>query len=90
LRLKAGKYWISLIKKVWVNYQIEFLQKSSKEEEIKILKKFLDLDKKVKFSVFDTRTIRSSVKKYSWDLDFLNYLDEIFSGRKVKIKRKIK
>ncbi len=103
LRLKAGKYNISAIKKVGINYQVEFWNPLSqpfpprekgvknndnKEKEIKILKKFLDLDKKVKFSVLDTKTLRSSVKKYSWDLAFLNYLDEILSGRKVKIKRK--
>jgi len=105
LRLKAGKYNISLIKKVGINYQIEFWKslspesslpdvekgatKKNKEKEIKILKKFLDLDKKVNFTVLDIKTLRSPVKKYSWDLAFLNYLDEILSGRKVKIRKKI-
>ncbi len=102
LRLQAGKYNISNIKKVGINYQVEFktplsqpfpprekgvATKSEKDEEIKILKKFLDLDKKANFSVFTTKIVRSSTKKYSSDLAFINYLDEILSGRKVKIKR---
>ena len=89
LRLKAWKYWITNIKKMWINYQVEFL-KTEKDEEIKILKKFLDLDKKINFSVFTTNILRSSTKKYSSDLAFLNYLDDILWGKKVKIKKKQK
>jgi len=90
LRLQAWKYWIKEIKKIWINYQIEFYKKNNKQEEIEVLKKFLDLDKKVKFVVFSTNILRTPVKKYSSDIDFLNYLSEIFWKKKVKLKRKIK
>ncbi len=94
IRLLAWKYNISLIKKIWINYQLEFFLpkniSNNKNEEIKILKKFLDLDKKVKFTVFNTKILRSPIKNYSWDLDFLKYLEEIFEQKKFKIKKIVK
>ena len=87
LKLKAKDYNIISIKRLWRNYQIDFSGDTSLEE----LKKFLVLDRKVKFSLITAHRLRSESKNFSSEIDFLDYMLGLFDkklSKKVKIKRK--
>ena len=88
LKFIASSYNISVIKKTWLNYQIEFL--SSEWKELETIKKFLDLDVEVNFTVGDMKRLRTPVKKYMWDLGFMNYLKDMFKSKVGKKKFKLK
>lgn len=84
VRIKASDYKIKSIKRVWVSYEINFVEDLKIEE----LKKFLSLDEKVYFIVNSLNKLKCSCQKFWSDEEFLNYLHEIFF--KEKEKRKIK
>lgn len=85
LKILALKHKITSIKKVWINYQIEFRENINIEE----LKEFLVLDKEVIFSIVSINKIRASNKKFKNDEEFMNYLINIIE-RKIEVKKKIK
>ena len=86
IKLKAPEYKITSIRKLWINYQIEFTQDITLDE----LKSFLKLDHEVKFEVNKLYRIRASVKKFKNEYDFLTYIKWIFSWKKMTEKKKIK
>jgi transcription-repair coupling factor (superfamily II helicase) len=87
VRIKASDYKIKSIKKLWVSYEINFVENITIEE----LKKFLSLDEKVYFIVNSLNKLKCSCQKFRDDEDFLNYLYEMFFGEnKKKVKLKLK
>ena len=93
VKLYSGKYYIEHIKKVWINYQIDFSSHlaSPKGRGIEQLRKFLDLDKQVKFSVITPQRLRAKTKEFKSTENFLEYLLSIFEGsinkKKIRLKR---
>ncbi len=89
VKLKAQHYNIIHIKKVGVNYQLDFEKNTNLEE----LKRFLDLDLQVKFVVASLTRLRSSAKNFTNAEFFLQYLLKLFDKniwrKKVKLKGKI-
>jgi len=88
VKINASKYKITSIKKVGINYQLDF-EKNIKLEE---LKSFLELDKEVKFVVADITKLRSATKNFDNDQKFLEYLHNLFNKKiwkKVRLKKKI-
>ncbi len=87
LKLKAQEFKIKSIKRVLNNYQLDFIENLKIEQ----LKKFLDLDKEVKFSVIKVSRIRTPVKSFKNELDFAHYLLKIFDkkigNRKIRLKK---
>lgn len=83
VRIKASDYKIKSIKRLWVSYEINFVENITIEE----LKKFLSLDEKVYFIVNSLNKLKCSCQKFRDDEEFLNYLHTIFFGEK---KKKIK
>ncbi len=77
LRIKSSKYKITSIKKVGINYQIDF------DENIKVeeLKNFLELDKEVLFAVININKIRTSIKNFENDKKLLQYLLNLFENK---------
>lgn len=86
LKLKAGDYMITSIKKVWINYQIDFKENIS----LDILKEFLVLDKEVKFSVVNVNRLRSNQKNFANEEKFLQYILQVFFEKKSTLKIKLK
>ena len=86
IKLKAKKYGITSIKRVWVNYQVSFRKDTSLEK----LKKFLRLDREVVFSVVDISRLRSQRKHFANDKKFLEYLMKILDNKVINKKIKIK
>jgi len=88
LKLQASKYKIISIKRVWINYQIEFRANLKVEE----LKEFLKLDKEVKFTVINVTKLRSNHKNFSNSEGFMRYLLQFFDNKlgkkKIKLVRK--
>ena len=89
LKLRASKHKISLIKKVWINYQIDFDENISLDEH----KEFLKLDKDVKFTIINVNRLRSSIKNFENEEKFLQYMLQLFDKKLwkkiIKLKRKI-
>lgn len=89
LKIYASSYKILSIKKVGVNYQIDFEENSSLED----LKEFLLLDKETKFFVQTPKRLRSSIKNFVSEEKFIQYLlfafQEKLDIRKIKIKKKV-
>lgn len=86
VRIKASDYKIKSIKRLWVSYEINFVDDLKVEE----LKKFLSLDEKVYFIVNSLNKLKCSCQKFRDDEDFLNYLYGMFFGekkKKIKIKK---
>jgi len=87
VKLYSAKYSIENIKKVWINYQLDFNEKINLEN----LRKFLDLDKQVKFSVVTPQRLRTKTKEFKSTEIFLEYLLGIFewstNKKKIKLKR---
>jgi transcription-repair coupling factor (superfamily II helicase) len=86
IKLKAPDYKITSIRKLWINYQIDFVENINLDE----LKWFLKLDHEVKFEVNKLHRLRASVKKFTSEQEFLNYIKGIFSWKKSYEKKKIK
>lgn len=88
LKIKASKYKITSIKRVWINYQIDF----DKNITLDDLKNFLELDKEVKFSVVNINRLRSSNKNFENEKKFIDYLLQLFENKilnkKIKLKNK--
>ena len=68
IKIYSNKFNIEHIKKVWINYQIDFHSTTT----IKKLKEFLILDKEVKFFVITTQRLRCKVKDFTNTEKFLN------------------
>ena len=89
MKIKCYNYKISSLKKVWINYQIEFEENSNLED----VKEFLRLDKEVKFSFVDAKKIRTEVKKFANTEKFVKYMLDIFwnnlenKPKKIKLKK---
>ena len=87
IKILSSKYKINSIRKVWINYQIDFDENISLEN----LKEFLLLDKEVKFAVVNWFRLRSSTKNFISEQKFIEYLLLIFEKKikpKIKLKRK--
>ena len=82
----AREFYISDIKRVWVNYQIEFHEDTSLDE----LKTFLRKDVEVLFHVVDAKKIRCPIKGFVNDKKFIEYLTTLMqwniSPRKKNIR----
>lgn len=85
LRIKASKYKIISIKKIWVNYQVEFDCKINAQD----LKLFLELDIDIKFSVVNIYKIRTLTKNFENDEKFLQYMLSLFNKKLLKKKIKL-
>ena len=77
---------INSFRKVWINYQIDFFEESNLDD----LKKFLQLDREVKFQFVDAKKLRSSVKNFENTEKFVEYLLKIFKWENISTKKKIK
>ena len=88
LKFRAWSFGIKSIKKNGQNYQLDFI--SEEWKELEILRKFLDLDKEVRFTVVDTKRLRTPYKKYGSDLAFMQYLSDILNNKKTSKKFKLK
>lgn len=86
IKLKAPNYKITSIRKLWINYQIDFIENIHLDE----LKWFLQLDHEVKFEVNKLHRLRAPVKKFTSEQEFLDYIKGIFSWKKSYEKKKIK
>ncbi len=93
LKIRASKYMIWSIKKIWLNYQIDFdynsLEKSENVDEVKILKDFLEMDKEVKFKVITVGRVRSNTKNFANNKSFIEYMLSLFGWkiRNEKVKK---
>ena len=89
LKLKAHSFKIDSIKRVWINYQIDFNKKINLDE----LKEFLKLDKDVKFKVIWVTRLRSSTNNFENEESFLQYMLQLFDfklwKKKIKLKKKV-
>jgi len=86
VKILARDYKITAIKKVGINYQIDFIDTLDLEE----LKSFLKLDKQVKFQVVNIKRLRASTKVFDNDKKFLQYILDMFEKRVVNTKIKLK
>jgi transcription-repair coupling factor (superfamily II helicase) len=77
VKLQASKYKITSIKKIGINYQINF-EKNIKLEE---LKQFLELDKEVKFVIVNINKLRTSTKNFDNEEKFLEYMHSLFNKK---------
>ncbi len=89
LKILSSQYKISSIKKIGINYQIDF----DLDIEVADLRKFLDMDRDTNFVVVSPTRLRSSIKNFAHDEKFVEYLLLIFNWsswkRKIKLKAKI-
>jgi transcription-repair coupling factor (superfamily II helicase) len=88
LKLFAKKYFIKEIKKVWINYIINFYDFKDKNKDLEKIKNFLELDKEVKFVIKDLNSLKTSTKNFANNEIFLNYMLDLF--KKNLKKKKIK
>ncbi len=86
VKLKSSQHLITQIKKVGINYQVDFKENITLEE----LKTFLDLDKEVKFVVTSTTRLRTPVKHFTNTENFLQYLLNLFNKKVWRTKIKLK
>jgi transcription-repair coupling factor (superfamily II helicase) len=83
LKILASNYKISSIRKLGVNYQIDFEPNTPLEE----IKKFLILDREVRFSVVNARKLRALTKNFKSEEKFLEYLLYIFTSPKAEVRK---
>ncbi len=87
LKILASQYKISSIKKIWINYQLDF----SDSLEIAELRKILDLDYNSVFSIVTPKRLRTSIKNFDSDEKLVQYLLLIFNWRfwrkKIRLKK---
>jgi transcription-repair coupling factor len=86
VKLIAATYLIKEIKRVWLNYQIDF----DKTLSTKKLKEFLDKDKEVKFKVVTTERLRTLTKNFANNKNFIEYMLSLFKGKNLNTKIKLK
>ncbi|MDD5213317.1 MAG: CarD family transcriptional regulator [Candidatus Gracilibacteria bacterium] len=86
LKIKAATYKIKRVKKLGINYQVEFIEGVSLDD----LKNFLKLDTKVNFTVVSLDKLRTETKRFKGDLDFLHFMLEMLEEKSGEVKRKIK
>lgn len=86
LKIKASKYKIKSIKKLWINYQIDFIEWILLDD----LKYFLKLDTKIYFTVVSLDKLRCETKKFKWDLEFLHFMLNLFEEKNEETKKRIK
>jgi len=86
LKILASKYKIESIKKVWINYRIDFIS-DNKAEDLKV---FLELDKTVLFTVQTLSRIISSVKNFENEQKFIQSLLLMFENKNLNPKLKKK
>jgi transcription-repair coupling factor (superfamily II helicase) len=77
VKIQGQQYNIQSIKRIGINYQIDFNEAATLES----LKKFLELDREVRFSVVDVRRIRTSTKLFENDIKFLQYILDMFGNK---------
>lgn len=70
IQILTRAYKITSIKRIGINYQLEFHPTVSLDE----LKKFLSLDRDVLFSVVDAVRLRCKLKGFASDIKFIEYL----------------
>lgn len=85
LKIEAKKFDIISINRIWINYQIDFLENKNTSK----IEKFLKLDKEIKFKIVNLKRLRSSIKDFTSEEKFIQYLLQIFSG-KIWLKFKLK
>ena len=87
-QILAKKYKITHIKRVWINYQLDFDTSTTLEE----LKAFLKRDTNVIFSVVDITRLRTPTKGFENDIKFIEYLACILQwnvqNKKLRLVRK--
>lgn len=86
LKIIAERFKIISIKKVWINYQINFDKNINLEE----LKEFLDLDKELKFIVKSKNELRSLTKNFENNKNFVEYILSLLKGKTLNKKIKLK
>jgi transcription-repair coupling factor len=86
LKIEASAFGVTHIKRVWINYQLEFRSNITVPE----LKNFLELDKEVLFHIVSLDKIRTSKSHFRDDRAFLDYLLQLFSGFNSTKKSKIR
>jgi transcription-repair coupling factor (superfamily II helicase) len=86
LKIRASKYKIINIKKIWINYQIDFSEWLKVEE----LKSFLELDKELKFIVVWVTKLRTSIKSFANEKKFIQYMLQLFEKKLIKKKIRLK
>ncbi len=86
LKIQSNKYKIKSIKKLWINYQIDFDENLNLDE----LKKFLLLDSKLNFAYVTPSRIRSPLKNFENEQSLLEYLLFIFENKQEKKRIVIK
>lgn len=88
LKILTADFKISHIKKLGLNYQIDFHE----EADIENLKKFLSLDTQVLFTVVSGSKLRCPTKGFANEKLFLEYLVQLLQGKiwnkKIKLVRK--
>jgi len=77
IKLQASAYNMVSIKKVGINYQIDFDSKATLED----LKEFLKHDTEVKFSVVSVHRVRAERKNFENEEKFIQYLLRLFEGK---------
>ncbi|MDD3793320.1 MAG: CarD family transcriptional regulator [Candidatus Gracilibacteria bacterium] len=80
LKLQANKFKIGSIKKLGINYQIDFFPETNLDD----IKKFLSLDTKLNFSYADNTKLRSNIKNFANEENLLEYLLFILDNRQKK------
>jgi transcription-repair coupling factor (superfamily II helicase) len=87
-QILTREYKIISIKKIGINYQLEFHPHVSLDE----LKKFLSLDREVLFSVIDATRLRCKSKGFASDIKFIEYIMQLLWGniwnKKIKLIKK--
>jgi transcription-repair coupling factor len=87
VKLYSNKFNIEHIKKVWINYQIDFNSTTT----ISKIREFLSLDKQIKFVVITPQRLRCRVKDFTNTEKFLKYLLDIFKWniwkKRIKLKK---
>jgi transcription-repair coupling factor len=88
VQIACRKYKIISIKKVGINYQLDFHVDTNLDE----LKQFLALDRDVLFSVVDAKKLRCKTKGFASDIKFIEYLLQLLWGnvqnKKIRLIKK--
>lgn len=77
VKILGQKYAIKSIKRIGINYQIDFKEHMTLPE----LKEFLSLDKEVRFAVTEIKRLRADTKLFANDKNFLQYLLDMFEKK---------
>ncbi len=85
-QILAKKYCILSIRKIWINYQLEFQDTGS----LDTMKSFLALDTQVRFNVVDATKLRSPTKVFANDKIFIEYVLHLLQWHTIGEKKKIR